>query len=278
MQLGSDEHKEVFCKTFIDSAREYDPQNLPWPDLSDPQLALVRGIPFWEEAYTREVQAGIIVGAYAETIADPLLRETIALQGIEETRHSQIIEAMMRHYGIPQPPRPTPEIPADREDAFYTLGYEECFDSYFAFGMFRLASEAGVFPEKLLAIFDMLIDEEARHNLYFVNWAAWHQIRQGQQVLQPAREVWYYGKALARVAQGLLSGTTNSPGFTLTGNSVLPVEFTSEGVLTACIAENRRRMAPYDERLLRPQVMPALSGAIYEAVKLLPFARSEKAA
>lgn len=31
MKIGSETHKELFCRSFMDSYLEYDPDQLPWP-------------------------------------------------------------------------------------------------------------------------------------------------------------------------------------------------------------------------------------------------------
>ena len=35
MKLGTAEHKELFCHSFLDTHLDYEPEKLPWPDLSD---------------------------------------------------------------------------------------------------------------------------------------------------------------------------------------------------------------------------------------------------
>jgi hypothetical protein len=279
MEIGSENHKELFCKTFLDTYCEYDPQTLPWPELEPEAKDLLHSIPFWEEAYSREQQAGLIIGAYAETIQDSLLKEAIALQGREETRHASLLNKMMDHYGITIPTCPIPTLPVDLEDAFCMMGYEECFDSFFAFGLFKLAQQKTPLPEGIFQIFDMLIDEEARHNLFFVNWMAYHQIHNGQdsELLRTAHSLWYYGKAATRLIQGILRGTGNAPGFTLTGSAVLPGGFSIEDILATCLEENKRRMNRFDSRLLRPEVLPGVTHAAYEALKLLHFPQSKAA-
>lgn len=270
MELGSQTHKELFCRSIVESHREYDPLAIAWPPLEGEALQLLRSIPFWEEALDREVQAGRIVSAYAQTVSDPLVHEAIAVQGLEETRHAQLLEGMMRFYGLEVRHRPVAPLSANLEDAFMALGYEECLDSFFAFGMYKLAYEARLFPESLFAIFDRLIDEEARHNLYFVNWAAYHQIHKGEgaEPLRSARALWYYGYALARLVGGLASGRPNSPGFTAHGASSLAIDLTPESFIGACIAQQNVRMAVFDPRLLRPQLMPALAGFASEVLRL----------
>lgn len=45
--------------------------------------------------------------------------------------------------------------------------------------------------------------------------------------------------------------------FTATGGSALGVDLDPRRFLALCLAENERRLAPYDARLLRPRLMPA---------------------
>jgi hypothetical protein len=96
MRIGSDEHKQRFCRQFIASHRQFDPAILPWPDLDDAALGRLRGIPFWQEVLYTERRAGAIVAAYAAQIADPLMREAVSLQGFEEARHAELLRVLLR--------------------------------------------------------------------------------------------------------------------------------------------------------------------------------------
>ena len=65
MKIGSDEHKERFCRDFIASHCRFDPATLTWPDLDESALGRLRAIPFWQEVLYTERRAGAIVDAYA---------------------------------------------------------------------------------------------------------------------------------------------------------------------------------------------------------------------
>jgi hypothetical protein len=77
MKIGSDEHKQRFCREFIASHCRFDPEALAWPDLDAASLERLRAIPFWQEVLYTERRAGAIVAAYAATITDPLVHEAV---------------------------------------------------------------------------------------------------------------------------------------------------------------------------------------------------------
>ena len=71
MRLGSEDHKLLFCRSFLDSYLDYEPENLPWPDLKGQDLEKLRSIPFWREALATEQGAGAMVTAFAQSQSDP---------------------------------------------------------------------------------------------------------------------------------------------------------------------------------------------------------------
>ena len=175
MQIGSDAHKELFCRSFLETHLKYEPEDLPWPDLHREELKRLRAIPFWTEAVTTDREAGRMVPACAEASDDPLVREAIALQGYEEARHGRILQHMIDLYDLEVEDRPAPVIPADVESAFMDFGYGECLDSFGAFGVYALARRVEYLSEPILSIFENVVQEEANHIVFFVNWSAWLQ-------------------------------------------------------------------------------------------------------
>jgi hypothetical protein len=277
MKIGSATHKELFCRSFIGSHQPYIPEDLSWPELDEESLRRLHGIPFWEEALSTEREAGAMVNAYAATVNDPLLREAIALQGWEETRHARLIQFVIQHYGMEVAERPTAPPPDNIEPAFVAFGYAECLDSFLTFGMFKLARQSGFLPESLFTIFDQVMAEEARHIVFFVNWIAYVQARRGRVAgaLRGLPALWYYGRALRDLWGAIRHADESEESFVVTGASSFVDALTPDMVLTACLEENARRMSPFDHRLHQPRFIPRLASVALRSMKLLPRRKSQ---
>lgn len=277
MKIGSEAHKQLFCGSFMASHLPYEPETLPWPELDSTQIDRIRKIPFWDEALYTERKAGVMLQAYADLVDDPMMREAIALQAKEEARHGRVIEYMINRYGIEVPARPEKPLPADLEPAFIKFGYGECFDSFFAFGLFGIARQTEFIPEALFNIFNTLVDEEARHMVFFVNWIAHKQAIAGRSVWRPYTSLRQYtGAALRRLdsIQGMgkqsQKSAANKKGFTASGAKAIKVNLSLESFLEMCISENEQRMSVYPAELLRPDFLPAIAGVALNTIKLLP--------
>jgi hypothetical protein len=256
---GSETHKALFCGALVATHRAWEPERVAWPALDDDALARLRALPFWAEALGTERETAARIRAYAETVPDAVLREAIALQGYEEERHARLLEVMLDRYAIPVEPRTRPALPADLEQAFVDAGYGECVDSFFAFGLFEMARRAGFFPETLLQVMEPIVDEEARHIVFFANWEAYCRIsrRRGARIDRFARALRYYARAAHRRLGAARSA--RGSGFTLSGTTAVAGPLAARTVLETCLRENARRLAAFDSRLLRPRLLPALA-------------------
>jgi hypothetical protein len=262
MRLGSEDHKLLFCRSFLDSYLDYEPENLPWPNLKGQDLEKLRSIPFWREALVTEQGAGAMVTAFAQTQTDPWLRQAIALQGQEEQRHARLVAFLIEHYGIEIPPVPETPVPAQVETAFIDFGFEECLDSFFAFGMFGIARQAQYLPEAMFQIFDPILDEEARHIVFFINWLTYLQCQQGRpNWLRGMNSLWHYGRALNNLANTFGGAATaeESTSFTVTEARHFMDDLTPELFFEVCLRENHQRMARFAPQLLQPRLLPRLS-------------------
>ncbi|MHB1951938.1 MAG: ferritin-like domain-containing protein [Acidiferrobacteraceae bacterium] len=260
MKIGSLEHRDLFCGFFVDSHIGFDPARTPWPRLEGDALARLTGLPFWREAVMTESVTARTVAAAAEHEADPVIRKALALQGDEEARHSALLQSLVAFYAIPIGDIPGPSAVQRPGWDYLFAGYGECFDSFFAFGLIRLAAESGYFARELIDIFDPIIQEEARHILFFVNWVAYHRQRRPwwrRPALDATRAAVTLRQVLNRVetARGLGSQEEN---FTMQGRAHVSGDVDARRFLEICLEENERRFAPYDARLLRPRFVPAV--------------------
>ena len=269
MRPGTSAHRDLFCRTFIETHVAFEPEQLPWPELEPLHLERLRAFPLWTYARGIEQRAGRMVTAFAQTLEDPLIREAVALQGVEETRHGRLMAHVMERYGIETPQLGIPDPPAGRED-WLIFGFGECTDSFVGFGAFAMAREKGIFPESLLAIFDNVLWEEARHITFFVNWWRYEEARAGRDgLLRRALEsAKYHVKAIVGTAQG--DDSNPFPEFSREQvkailDGISPVRF-----LEVALAENRRHMERLDHRLIKPMLMPGIATALLLGLRMLP--------
>src|SRR5919199_2170955 len=273
MNLGSEAHKELFCRSFMESHLRYEPSELPWPELDAPTLERLKGIPFWQKALETEREAGALVAAYTNLVDDPVLKEAIALQGKEEARHARLIGTLIDRYSIEMGELAPIELSHNIEQHFTHFGFEECLDSFFAFGLFGVAREAGLFPEQFFTIFDPILDEEARHIVFFVNWFTYLQIHRGKSFLglRTTKTLWHYGRALRNLIEAFGGDDTSGGGFTATNaNAFAMDDLTPESFIAACLEENKKRMSKFDKRLLEPQLLPRISSIALRTLQLMP--------
>jgi len=263
VRLGSDAHKDLFCRTLLDTFNPYKPAVIDWPELDASARDRLVSLPIWDIAVQTEGRARLNVATYAATAPDPLLRKAIELNAFEEGRHKHVLSNLVAAYGIALAPEPEYVVRGDPEWAFMVTGYSECIDSFFAFGLFESAKRSGFFPEALVDTFEPVIQEEARHILFFVNWAAWHR-----RTMPLWRRPFFELKVLAvwlfliweriGIARNVGSGVQDN-NFTVTGAKSVGDDINVTQLIDLCLAENERRMGLYDRRLLRPFAVPALA-------------------
>lgn len=261
IKLGSPEHLKLCCKALLDTFNPYRPAVIDWPVLEPKTQAIITSLPIWDMAVQTENRAGVWVGSYIERCADPLLKDAVALNAFEERRHRHVLANLVAAYGIALKPEPPYPAPKDPEWAFVQVGFSECIDSFFAFGLFESARRTGFFPPELVDTFEPVIAEEARHILFFVNWLAWHR-----RAMTWWRRPWFELKVaciwaylvLERIGIASNIGAEQEANFTVNGADQLGVDLSPAELLDLCLAENDRRLGAYDSRLLRPTLVPAM--------------------
>lgn len=263
VNLGSDAHKVLFCRTLLDTFDPYKPAVIDWPKLEAETRDRLVSLPIWDIAVQTEGRARLNVASYAAVTPDPLLRKAIELNAFEEGRHKLVLSNLVAAYGVTLAPEPEYAVQGNPEWAFLVTGYSECIDSFFAFGLFETAKRSGFFPAALVDTFEPVIQEEARHILFFVNWAAWHR-----RTMPFWRRPFFELKVLAvwlfliweriGIARDMGNGVQDN-NFTVTGAKSVGSDIKVGELIDICLAENNRRMSFYDRRLLRPTFVPALA-------------------
>jgi hypothetical protein len=265
MTDGLQSYKALFCQSFLETYRSFDPETLPWPDLDATSMDRLRSIPFWSVALAAERNAGMMVTRFAQTVRDPLIREALTMQGVEENRHAQLLHVMLKRYGIDVVPLPL-GLPNGRKRAFIDFGYEECIDSFFGFGIFGLARKIRFFVPALTDIFEVVLVEEARHVTFFVNWIAYERACRGRGY---AASVAFstalgYLRALVRIvttfAPGARDGAkTRGVGFGAEGAFAMFDDVTWRAFLASCVAGSEHYLGEMPQGLLTPRVLPGLA-------------------
>jgi hypothetical protein len=148
-------------------------------------------------------------------------------------------------------------------------GFSECIDSFFAFGLFALAKQSGYFPPALVDTFEPVIQEEARHILFYANWFDWR--RRNVPWLKKPLFWWKCLRIFARIAKDRLNTAKDVGGgqnFTATGHKDMGINVGIAGLMKLCLQENDRRFAGYDTRLARPLFTPALARLLLPVISL----------
>jgi hypothetical protein len=267
LRPGTEAHKHATSAMFQATFNPYKPSIIEWPKLDAAAHARLLSLPIWDIAVQTEGKAGLRMKSYAATVADPEMRAALELNAWEEGRHKDVLSHLVAAYGIALAPEPSYIAPRDAEWAYLVTGFSECIDSFFAFGLFELARRSGFFPPELVETFEPVMQEECRHILLFANWLAWHR-----RTMHWWQRPWFELRVAAvwaflvweriRLAKGI-GGESETGGqdnnFTISGAQAVG----DGGVDTAllmdlCLAENERRFAGYDGRLLRPTTVPRL--------------------
>jgi hypothetical protein len=262
--LGSDAHKRLFSKMLLETHNPYKPAVIDWPKLEPDALKRVISLPIWDIAVQTEGRASIRVKTFAESVGDPLLRAALDMDAAEEMRHKVVLSKLVEAYGIKLEPEPAYPAPTNPEWAWMVTGYSECIDSFFAFGLFEVARRSGYFPAELIETFEPVIQEETRHIIFFVNWIAWYRRNMPLWRRLPFRlKEWAVWAFLIweriGIARGLdTDGEMQDANFAMSGSGAVGIELSPGDLIDLCLAENDRRMAGYDQRLLRPNLVPAL--------------------
>jgi len=137
-------------------------------------------------------------------------------------------------------------------------------------GLFRLASQLDIFPADLVAIFEDVLFEEARHTTFFINWYRYEEARAGRDGF-----VGRHITALRNYYQSIRQLVRSFSGVQTTGFAAVAAQEIVAGItpmmfLEAALAENRRMLGLLDRRLIKPALLPTLAAALLTLLRALP--------
>lgn len=278
MRVGSEAHKQLFCRSFIRTHRRFEPEQLPWPDLDPASLDRVQQVPFWQEVLHTEMRAIDIIDAFSRTVPDPLVREAIDLMGYEEKRHGRLVRFLIDRYGVKTDPEPMHPLPPDVEGTFIDFGYGECVDAFLGFGLFNIARQSRFLPDAMFDVLDVLMYEETRHIILFTNWMAYREAQRGRRAapLRGMTAAWHYGRSIgSKVRVIVRNARDKSDGrrFSATQASEFLEGFSVRRLVDECLAENARRLGQFEADLVRPLLLPGIARGIRAVAEVGALAR-----
>lgn len=259
---GTEEHKELFCRGFIDSHKPFRPEELSWPVLEAETLEKLTKFPIWDHAVFTESRVFRKLTAYSKVVSDPLLQEAIALQAYEEGRHADILRCFLKQYEIPFKELPQPPLEGDLEDNFMITGAGECIDSFFAFGFLEISKASKDYPLALIEVMEPIVQEEARHIMFIHNWLLYMRHRQKF----PMPQIHGIKTLLAFASAGCSRlkdlKKMGKKSFTLQATKLENSSLKPKDFVNLCLQENKKRLEDFDPRLYRPKLIPRMMSQV----------------
>jgi hypothetical protein len=265
--IGTKAHMELFCGAFLSSHEAYAAGEVIWPELGGAHIEAIRLLPIWGQAIANEAASGAFLERFGEEAEDALMREAIQAQAREEARHAEIMRCMLRRYEVNVPNTPEFSFGRGLRREFMDGGYRECMDVFLGYGFYRMACNTCLFPSEILTIFDRILEEETRHIVFFVNWAAYMGLKRKLRVpgATIAQAIGGLVRAISRIPKGM--GKAGEIYYATSGLHAHFEGWTLRAYLEACLEEHESRMAQFDDRLLRPELVP---GCVRIALRTLP--------
>ena len=176
IKLGSDDHKNLFCRTLLTTFDPYKPAVIDWPKLDQETRDKITGLPIWDIAVQTEGKAGLRVATFGELVTDPLLKRAIELDAFEERRHKHVLANMVEAYGIKLEPEPEYHQAQGSRMGLHGHRLQRMHRQLLRLRPVRdWPSARASFPPELVDTFEPVMKEEGRHILFFVNWVAWYR-------------------------------------------------------------------------------------------------------
>ncbi|MGF1600777.1 MAG: hypothetical protein ACFCU8_01950 [Thermosynechococcaceae cyanobacterium] len=270
MQLGSYEHRKVFCQALTDHHIKYDLDQIPWPQLTEQDLQRLREIPFWSKVLQQKRQMASIARKVALQTKPTKLKGAITLLAQETGRQVRLIERMMEFYQIPKVSIPTDDPPNALPPVLMDIAFDQYLDAYILWGWFALAREQQFLPEALLDVWEPILDEDARHSIFFANWTAGQRFSMSDN-LRRLRTLWQHvGRFIGlfdRFGRHIEDATLPKTASTA---DIFMGQLTAARLLQHCLDAHDQRLASVEPPLVKPQLAPELTQWLLRILQAWP--------
>ncbi len=269
MQLGSYEHRKLFCQELLEGQLEYDPSQL-WPQLDEVTLLRLREIPFWSKILEQKQQMALIANAVANQTKPTRLKAALSRLAEESGRQAQLLERLMAVYQIPQSPLSASPLPDDLASVLLDLAFGQYLDAFVLWGWFDLAREKQYLPESFLNLLEPMLDEEACHSVFFANWGAGQRFNVGnswKRMMLIGRQGSQFLGLLNRFGRQVEDATLPQTASTA---DIFIGQLTAAQLLNHCIKAHDQRLAKVNPELVKPQLAPQLAQWLLRILKAWP--------
>ena len=150
------------------------------------------------------------------------------------------------------------------------LAFDQYLDAFVLWGWFSVAREQQYLPEALLNVWEPILDEDARHSLFFANWSAGQQFSLGNS-WRRLRSLGQHGSEFLglwdrfgrRIEDATLPKTASS-------TDIFMGQLTAKQLLTRCIEAHDQRLAEVEPPLIRPQLAPQVTQWLLRILQAWP--------
>ncbi len=270
MQLGSYEHQKLFCQALTDRHVRYTLDQVPWPQLSDTERQRLQDIPFWSEMLQQKRQLALLVRTLAAQTKPTRLKGGILLLSQEMERQVKLIEQMMAFYQIPTVSLPLQPLPEDLTPGLLDLAFDQYLSAYILWGWFAVAREQQYLPEALLEVWEPILEEDARHSIFFANWTAGQQFSLNNN-WRRLRAIWQRGLQFLglfdRFGRRLEDKTLPKTASTA---DIFMGQLTAAQLLHYCLDAHEQRLGEVPPPLVKPKLAPELTHWLLKILKAWP--------
>lgn len=228
------------------------------PSLDDSTRKKLAELNIWAEVYDQHQQAGWVAQSYSQVVKGSLLQRAIAQIAENELALAQSLKTLCKENRLGTINVGNHDSVPASEVAFRKSCHRSNLSLFLASGLYELASQDGYLQPDLLNLWNEVLNIQACHVLFFMNWLAFEaQVKQKPDYeLSGLGSLWTHKKQWLAIFNKLNRSEydDNLPRDPKQIDYFLGKENYSS-FLDACERNYRDRFESLDSRLLRPRIL-----------------------